>query len=112
MSKHKLSERIDFFRLERPSEWLMDDLKQAAIGLEQRIAELEKEVKASVEEIRDLYLIISGQYSHRDALEADKAELLDRLIDMEKGDDAQAWKEARKVIAKHQQPPTGDSNDL
>jgi hypothetical protein len=79
----------------------------------QRIAELEKEVKASVEEIRDSYLIISGQYSHRDAIEADKAELLEALdhvwdaITDWGGND---W--VIDLIAKHKQLATGDSNDL
>lgn len=38
-----LSEKIAFFRVERPSEWLMDEFKRDAEALEQRIKELEQE---------------------------------------------------------------------
>lgn len=39
----KLSEKIAFFRVDRPSEWLMDEFKRDAEALEQRIKELEQE---------------------------------------------------------------------
>lgn len=38
----KLWERIEFFRVERPSEWLMDDFMRDAKKLEARISDLER----------------------------------------------------------------------
>lgn len=44
MSNHKLSHKLVFFRVERPSEWLMDEFKRDAESLEKRIKELEEKL--------------------------------------------------------------------
>ena len=43
MSSQKLSDKIGFFRVDRPSEWLMDEFKRDAESLEKHIKELEQE---------------------------------------------------------------------
>ncbi len=45
MSKIKLSGHIKAFRIDRPSEWLMDEFMREAETLEARVAELEKDNK-------------------------------------------------------------------
>lgn len=42
MSSQKLSDKIGFFRVERPSEWLMDEFKRDAELLEKHIKDLEE----------------------------------------------------------------------
>ena len=60
----KLSDKLEGFRCERPSEWTMDEYMQDARGLEEKIAEQAAEIKRLKEAAIELLDALSEeQYS-------------------------------------------------
>ena len=72
----KLSEKMEGFRSDRPSEWMMGEYISDAIALESRIAELEDREQKALE--ANSYL--SGELA---TLQAENEALKARLIDLE-----------------------------
>lgn len=58
MSEQKHSERLTYFRIERPSEWLMDDFAREAKKLEATIESQERDIAELVEALTEAEEIV------------------------------------------------------